>query len=203
MVCDEPISSLDVSIAAQVLNLLADLRERSGLSYLFISHNLGVVRVVSEEVLVLRAGRVVEQGPTAAVLQHPREDYTRRLRRSALEPALMSGRKPRDVVRHIADSVAEMYLGRIVEIAPRHALFARPAHPYTRALFASTPRLDARRNPSREVRGELPSPIAPPPGCAFHTRCPHAIDRCRAEVPELRVFGEARVACHRAEELAN
>jgi ABC-type glutathione transport system ATPase component len=102
LVLDEATSALDVSVQAQVLDILADLRREKGLTYLFISHNLGVVRVVSEEVLVLRAGRVVEQGPTAAVLQHPREDYTRRLRRSALEPALMSGRKPRDVVRHIA-----------------------------------------------------------------------------------------------------
>jgi len=147
LVADEPVSALDVSIQAQVLNLLMDLQQRRGVAYLFISHNL-------------------------------------------------------DVVRHIADSVAVMYLGRIVEIAPRQALFARPAHPYTRALFASTPRLDARRSPAREVRGELPSPIAPPPGCAFHTRCPHAVERCRVEVPQLRAFGEARVACHRAEELA-
>jgi dipeptide transport system ATP-binding protein len=148
LVADEPVSALDVSIQAQVLNLLMDLQQRRGVAYLFISHNL-------------------------------------------------------DVVRHIADTVAVMYLGRIVEIAPRRALFARPGHPYTRALFASSPRLDTRRNPSREVRGELPSPIAPPPGCTFHTRCPHAIERCRVEIPELRVFGEARVACHRAEELAS
>jgi dipeptide transport system ATP-binding protein len=147
LVADEPVSALDVSIQAQVLNLLMDLQQRRGVAYLFISHNL-------------------------------------------------------DVVRHIADSVAVMYLGRVVEIASRAALFAAPAHPYTRALFASTPRLDAKRAASRQVRGELPSPVAPPSGCAFHTRCPHAIERCRVELPLLEPFRDARVACHRVAELA-
>jgi dipeptide transport system ATP-binding protein len=147
LVADEPVSALDVSIQAQVLNLLMDLQQRRGVAYLFISHNL-------------------------------------------------------DVVRHIADTVAVMYLGRVVEIASRAVLFAAPAHPYTRALFASTPRLDAKRVPSRQVRGELPSPVAPPSGCAFHTRCPYAIERCRVELPLLAPFRDARVACHRVAELA-
>jgi dipeptide transport system ATP-binding protein len=147
LVADEPVSALDVSIQAQVLNLLMDLQQRHRVAYLFISHNL-------------------------------------------------------DVVRHIADAVVVMYLGRVVERAPRDALFARPAHPYTRALLASTPRLEGERRRAGPLRGELPSPFAPPPGCAFHGRCPHAIERCRVEVPALRPFGNREVACHRAEELA-
>jgi ABC-type microcin C transport system duplicated ATPase subunit YejF len=102
LVLDEPTSALDVSVQAQVLDILDRLRAEQGLTYLFISHNLGVVRVISEEVLVLRAGRVVERGTTDQVLSAPAEPYTRRLRRSALEPRLMSGRKPRDVVRAVA-----------------------------------------------------------------------------------------------------
>jgi ABC-type glutathione transport system ATPase component len=102
LVCDEATSALDVSVQAQVLEILATLRREHGLTYLFVSHNLGVVRVVSDEVLVLRAGRVVEHGATVQILQRPQDEYTRRLRRSALEPALMTGRKPRELVRHIA-----------------------------------------------------------------------------------------------------
>ena len=102
LVCDEATSALDVSVQAQILEILAGLRKDRGLTYLFISHNLGVVRAVSEEVLVLRAGRVVEQGDTEQILQRPQEEYTRRLRRSALEPTLITGRKPRDLVRQIA-----------------------------------------------------------------------------------------------------
>ncbi|MFJ6197429.1 ATP-binding cassette domain-containing protein [Micromonospora sp. NPDC092111] len=102
LVCDEATSALDVSVQAQVLDILAGLRRDQGLTFLFISHNLGVVRAVSDEVLVLRTGRVVERGPTTEVLRRPREEYTRQLRRSVLEPALISGRKPRDLVRRIA-----------------------------------------------------------------------------------------------------
>ena len=146
VVADEPVSALDVSIQAQVLNLLMDLQQQRGVAYLFISHNL-------------------------------------------------------DVVRHIANAVAVMYLGRIVEYSSRQELFARPKHPYTRALLASTPQLFGTAGALREVRGELPSALAPPSGCAFHTRCPHAVERCRVAVPELEVFGDARVACHRVAEL--
>jgi ABC-type microcin C transport system duplicated ATPase subunit YejF len=106
LVLDEATSALDVSVQAQVLEILARLRQENGLTYLFISHNLGVVRVISEDVLVLRDGRVVEQGRTEDVLRTPREEYTRRLRRSALEPSLITGRKPRELVRHIAASRA-------------------------------------------------------------------------------------------------
>jgi ABC-type glutathione transport system ATPase component len=102
LVCDEATSALDVSVQAQVLEILASLRRDKGLTFLFISHNLGVVRAVSDDVLVLRSGRVVETGRTADVLQRPQEEYTRRLRRSALEPARITGRKPRDVVRRVA-----------------------------------------------------------------------------------------------------
>jgi dipeptide transport system ATP-binding protein len=104
-----------------------------------------------------------------------------------------------DVVRHIADEVAVMYFGRIVERADRRTLFAAPLHPYTQALLAATPSLAGRRAPM-PPRGEPPSPLAPPAGCAFHGRCPLAIERCRIEAPALRAVGATWVACHRAEE---
>jgi dipeptide transport system ATP-binding protein len=147
VVADEPVSALDVSIQAQVLNLLLDLQHDLGIAYLFISHNL-------------------------------------------------------QVVRHIADTVMVMYLGKSVEYGPKRAVFDRPAHPYTRALLASTPVLDAKARRERiALKGELPSPLNPPAGCAFHTRCPYAIERCRTEVPALLPLGEVQVACHRAAEL--
>lgn len=147
VVADEPVAALDVSIQAQVLNLLMDLQQETGIAYLFISHNL-------------------------------------------------------QVVRHIADEVMVMYLGKAVEQGPKAALFRRPAHPYTRALMASTPSLAASARRERVVlQGELPSPLDPPPGCPFHRRCPHAIPRCGTEVPVLAPLGEIRVACHRAAEL--
>jgi dipeptide transport system ATP-binding protein len=153
VVADEPLSALDVSIQAQVLNLLLDLQRDLGIAYLFISHNL-------------------------------------------------------QVVRHIADAVAVMYLGKIVEEGPKEAIFSRPAHPYSRALLASTPSLVAGsgqiRGGRRErivLKGELPSPLNPPGGCSFHTRCPYVVERCRSEVPALEPLGAVRVACHRAAEL--
>ena len=147
VVADEPVSALDVSIQAQVLNLLMDLQQEMGVAYLFVSHNL-------------------------------------------------------QVVRHIADAVLVMYLGKAVEEGPKATIFARPAHPYTRALLASTPSLAAAGRGARvALGGELPSPLNPPSGCAFHKRCPHAIARCTTEVPVLAPLGAARVACHRAAEL--
>jgi oligopeptide/dipeptide ABC transporter ATP-binding protein len=142
LVCDEAVAALDVSIQAQVLNLFMELRASLGLTYLFISHDLGVVR-------------------------------------------------------HLSDRVVVMYLGRIVESAPAAELFAEPNHPYTRALLAEVPRLDRRRRSFAPIRGEIPSPLAPPPGCRFHPRCPHATARCAAEAPALRPIAPGRwSACH-------
>lgn len=147
IVADEPVSALDVSIQAQVLNLLMDLQQQTSVAYLFISHNLSVVE-------------------------------------------------------HIADDVLVMYLGKCVEYGSKQDTFRQPLHPYTRALLASTPRIDpAQRQPKIMLDGELPSPLAPPPGCAFNNRCPHAIERCRQEVPLLQPFAGSKVACHRVAEI--
>ena len=146
LICDEPVSALDVSVRAQILNLLVALQARHGMASLFVSHDLGVVR-------------------------------------------------------HVCDRVAVMYLGRIVEVASRDALFAAPRHPYTQALLASVPEPDPvaqRARPRVKLEGEIPSPAAPPPGCRFHTRCPIAVARCRVDEPEWRAVGASLVACHLA-----
>ena len=145
IVCDEPVSALDVSIQAQIINLLEDLQQRLGLTYLFIAHDLSVVR-------------------------------------------------------HISDRVVVMYLGKVVEVADRQALYEDPLHPYTRALLSAVPIPDPALEAKREhtvLRGEVPSPLSPPPGCVFHPRCPRAGSVCSAELPQLREIKPGhRGACH-------
>jgi peptide/nickel transport system ATP-binding protein len=142
LICDEAVAALDVSIQAQVLNLFIKLRDELNLTYLFISHDLGVVR-------------------------------------------------------HISDRVVIMYLGRVVESAPTYELFARPNHPYTVALLESAPKLEVRKVNFAAVKGEIPSPLHPPPGCHFHPRCPHAMPRCSIEVPALlEIAPQHFSACH-------
>jgi oligopeptide/dipeptide ABC transporter ATP-binding protein len=142
LVCDEAVAALDVSIQAQILNLFMDLRRDLNLTYLFISHDLGVVE-------------------------------------------------------HLSDRVLIMYLGRIVESAPCEEIFGRPNHPYTQALLSEVPRIEARKRRFTAIEGEIPSPIAPPSGCHFHPRCPHAMPRCAVEAPMLREIASGhKSACH-------
>ena len=148
VVCDEPVSALDVSVRSQVLNLIKDLQEQMNLAYLFISHDLSVVQ-------------------------------------------------------YICDKVAVMYLGKIVEIADKQELFARPLHPYTKALLSAIPVPDIHRKKDEIIlEGEVPSPLHPPKECRFHTRCPYATERCSQEMPQLQdVDGKRKVACLRYQEI--
>ncbi len=145
LVCDEPTSALDVSVQAQVLNIMKDLQRQRGLTYLFISHNLAVVR-------------------------------------------------------HVSDQVGVMYLGRLVELADKADLFSRPRHPYTRMLLDAIPDIHMTGRARTPVQGEVPNPLDPPTGCAFHPRCPHANPRCKSERPVLKSLSGIQIACHAVEE---
>jgi peptide/nickel transport system ATP-binding protein len=145
LVCDEPTSALDVSVQAQVLNIMKDLQRERGLTYLFISHNLAVVR-------------------------------------------------------HVSDQVGVMYLGRLVELADKSELFRHPRHPYTRMLLDAIPDIHMTGRARTPVQGEVPNPLNPPSGCAFHPRCPHANARCKSERPQLLPIGSIQIACHAVEE---
>ena len=145
LVCDEPTSALDVSVQAQVLNIMKDLQRQRGLTYLFISHNLAVVR-------------------------------------------------------HVSDHVGVMYLGRLVEVAGKQQLFGNPRHPYTRMLLDAIPKMHDTGRSRTPVQGEVPNPLNPPTGCAFHPRCPHANSRCKAERPQLLEIEGIKIACHAVEE---
>jgi peptide/nickel transport system ATP-binding protein len=145
LVCDEPTSALDVSVQAQVLNIMKDLQRAQGLTYLFISHNLAVVR-------------------------------------------------------HVADQVGVMYLGRLVEVADKAQLFATPQHPYTRMLLDAIPQMKHTGRRRTPVQGEVPNPLNPPSGCTFHPRCPLANARCKTERPALQTLRGVQVACHAVEE---
>lgn len=148
LICDESIAALDVSIQAQIINLFMDLREKLGLTYLFISHDL-------------------------------------------------------NIVQHICDRVVIMYLGRVVEEAPTSALFAQPMHPYSAGLLQSAPRLTGKKAKFSAIKGEIPSPLNPPTGCHFHTRCSMVQDRCKVDVPALREVAPKRFsACHFAEKMS-
>lgn len=145
LVCDEPTSALDVSVQAQVLNIMKELQRARGLTYLFISHNLAVVR-------------------------------------------------------HVSDKVGVMYLGQIVELADKHALFGNPQHPYTRMLLDAIPQLKKTGHSRTPVQGEVPNPLHPPSGCSFHPRCPLARERCKTERPSLLNLKGIEIACHAVEE---
>jgi len=145
IVCDEPTSALDVSVQAQILNLMKDLQKEFGLTYLFISHDLSVVR-------------------------------------------------------HMANRIGVLYLGRLAEVAESKTLFREPKHPYTRMLLDAVPDLEMTGRKRKKVEGEIPNPIDPPSGCAFHPRCPFIFDRCRADIPALLANGVSETACHAVEE---
>ncbi len=145
LICDEPTSALDVSVQAQVLNIMKDLQRSRGLTYLFISHNLAVVR-------------------------------------------------------HVSDQVGVMYLGRLVELADKAELFSQPRHPYTRMLLDAIPDIAMSGRSRTPVQGEVPNPLNPPSGCAFHPRCPHANARCALERPALALVQRVKVACHAVQE---
>jgi peptide/nickel transport system ATP-binding protein/oligopeptide transport system ATP-binding protein len=174
LIADEPTTALDVTIQAQILDLMKTLQDKLGMAIVFITHDLGVVAEVADRVVVMYAGQVVETGPVADIFERPR------------------------MVEHICDRVVVMYLGRIMEVAPSADLYSTPSHPYTQALLSAVPIPKPGQKRERVIlKGDIPSPINPPSGCVFRTRCPRATAVCAECVPELKQVGPDRyAACH-------
>ena len=170
IVCDEPVSALDMSIQAQILNLLMDLQDNFGLTYMFITHDLSVVKHISNEIMVMYMGKCDERAPKAELFD-----------------------------KHISDQIMVMYLGTCIEFASSDELFQKPLHPYTKALLAAIPEpdLESRKKGFQLIRGEVSSPIDPKPGCRFAGRCEHCMAQCLEKTPEYVETEPGHfVACH-------
>ncbi len=205
IVCDEPISALDVSIQAQVINMLEELQEEFGLTYLFIAHDLSMVKHISTHIGVMYLGQMVEKGPADDVYTKPKHPYTKATYLFIAHDLSM--------VKHISTHIGVMYLGQMVEKGPADDVYTKPKHPYTKALLSAVPKHPytkallsavpipdpkvAKANKRIVLEGDIPSPIDPPAGCRFKGRCKEAMKVCGEVNPELREVEPGHfVACH-------